>query len=245
VEYVVGSLAFLEGMGVRMEAVAEDIERLRNDGKTLVALAEKGGGEAREPRLMGLFALQDTLRGEAREAVKALRDKGIQVGVLSGDTELAVRAAVQNMPVDFLRSGIKPREKAAEVERLKLAKVGDGTSRMPAGVAFVGDGINDGPALAAASLGIALASGADIAKGAGDVLLMNNHLMAVPAVFELSRRTLRVIKQNLFWAFAYNVAAIPLAMAGVLPPAFAAAAMMFSSLSVVVNALRLYRVPLK
>jgi Cu+-exporting ATPase len=241
-EYVLGSVAFIEHMGVRMEAVAADIERLRNDGKTLVALAERTGGEL---RLMGLFALQDTLRAEAREAVKVLRDKGIQVGVFSGDTELAVRAAVHNMPVDFLKSGIKPAEKASAVERLKLALVGDGTQRFPAGVAFVGDGVNDGPALAAADLGIAMASGADIAKGAGDVLLMSNHLSAVPAVFELSRRTLRVIKQNLFWAFAYNVAAIPLAMAGILPPAFAAAAMMFSSLSVVINALRLYRVPLK
>jgi Cu+-exporting ATPase len=194
--------------------------------------------------LIGIFAWQDTLRPAAVAAVKALRGKGVEVGVLSGDTESAVRAAVQEMAVDFVKAGIKPQEKAAAVESLKGARVGDGASQLPGRVAFVGDGINDGPALAAADLGIAMASGADIAKAAGDVLLVSNHLSAIPAVFELSRRTLRVIKQNLFWAFAYNVAAIPLAMAGILPPAFAAAAMMFSSLTVVINALRLYRVKL-
>ena len=129
---------------------------------------------------------------------------------------------------------MSPDGKARAIEELR--------SHRP-GVAFVGDGVNDGPALAAADLGIAMAGGTDLAKAAGDVLLVGNRIAAVPEVLDIARRTMRIIRQNLFWAFAYNVAAIPLAMFGILPPGVAAGAMVLSSLTVVGNALRLRRPP--
>jgi Cu+-exporting ATPase len=154
--------------------------------------------------------------------------------VLSGDSEGAVEATLQGLAVDFVRAQVRPEEKAAAIAALREQRPG-GT------IAFVGDGINDAPALAAADLGIAMAGGTDIARSSGDVLLTGNRLAAIPETLELARRTIRIIRQNLFWAFAYNVAAIPLAMAGVLSPGIAAGAMILSSLTVVGNALRLRR----
>ncbi len=230
-ELAAGSVAFISSLHVPLDQPA--IDRLTSAGMTIVALAD-----LRSLRPLGLLGLRDSLRDNAAATIALLRSRNIRVAVVSGDTAAAVRGTLQNITVDSVLSNVQP---AAKVQAIHHAKSpADPASRAPIShVAFVGDGINDGPALAAADLGIALASGTQIAQSAGDVILLNNDLAAVPALLELSRRTLRVIKQNLFWAFAYNIAAIPLAMAGLLTPAFAAAAMILSSLTVVTNALRL------
>ncbi|HUO07090.1 MAG TPA: cation-translocating P-type ATPase [Phycisphaerae bacterium] len=240
-EFAAGSAAFLTSLGLSVD---------NTDGDSRVFLAEIGNQQPKS--VIGKFVLRDTLRPDAPETLARLKAMGLKVGVISGDSDVAVRGVLKNLPIDFIQAGVKPEGKAAAVEQLKLemanwkdlpgayeGKIKKVTER---GVAFLGDGVNDAPALAAADLGIAMATGTDLAKSAGDVLLTSNRLMAVPSTLELSRRTLRIIRQNLFWAFAYNVAAIPLAMLNILSPGIAAAAMMFSSLTVVLNALRLYRV---
>ena len=200
------------------------------------------------------FTLRDTLRPDVFETLTQLKAHGLKIGVISGDHETAVRTTLKSLPIDFMQAGVQPEGKAKAVLALKTqmqnlpqergayeGKIKKTTER---GVAFIGDGINDAPALAAADLGIAMATGTDLAKTAGDVLLTSNHLTTIPCALELSRRTLQIIKQNLFWAFAYNVAAIPLAMLNILTPGMAAGAMMFSSLTVVLNALRIHRLKL-
>jgi len=236
-----------------------DVRSMQSQGMTVILLAD-----LTQKKHLGTLGFQDTLRPDAPDALAALHHRGIRIGVISGDSQPAVEAVLKNLPIDFIRAGVRPQEKAAAITELRAhaPSAAPSPSRpltpsprrplapsppRPHQVAFVGDGINDAPALAAADLGIALAGGGggtDIAKAAGDVLLMNNQLAAVPAVLSISARTLTIIKQNLFWAFAYNVAAIPLAMLGILPPGLAAAAMMLSSLTVVANALRLHRVKL-
>jgi len=220
--YAAGSAAFLTTLGLQVDGAASS--------SSTVHLAQV----APQLRVIGHITLADTLRTESASVVSALQQKGVRVGVISGDHEAAVRStlATGGIQPDLIHAGVRPEQKAEIVAGAKP------------GAAFVGDGINDGPALAASDLGIALASGTDVAKSAGDVILMRNQLDAVPAVLSLSRRTLRIIKQNLFWAFAYNVAAIPLAMLGILSPGVSAGAMVVSSLTVVLNALRLYRVNL-
>jgi P-type Cu+ transporter len=201
-------------------------EQMQAQGMTVIAVAAQS-------RLVGLIGLRDTLREDAATVIANLRSRGIKVGVVSGDTEAAVRGTLGSIPVDFLYAGVRPQDKANIVTQLAAT-----TSHH---VAFVGDGTNDAPALAAADLGIALATGTDLARAAGDVLLVAPRLSAVPQTLDLANATLRIIRQNLVWAFGYNVLAIPLAMFNILPPGVAAAAMVLSSISVVGNALRLNR----
>ncbi len=240
-EFAAGSAAFAQSIG----ATADGLD-LQNDNSSQVLLIDLGG-----KKVIAKIALRDTLRPDAVETLTRLKAHGLRVGVISGDTEIAVRSVMKGLPVDFVQAAVKPEGKAAAVEALKTqmrnltdvrgayeGKIRKTTER---GVAFVGDGVNDAPALAAADLGIAMATGTDLAKTAGDVLLTSTHLTTIPSTLELSRRTLQIIRQNLFWAFAYNVAAIPLAMLNILSPGVAAGAMMFSSLTVVLNALRLHR----
>jgi len=224
--YAAGSANYIASLGVAIPS-----EPTLADGVTTIHLADLD-----DKKHLGVIALRDTLRSESAKMLQTLRDRGYHIGVLTGDSEPAAKAALQGLPIDFFRGNVKPEEKAAAITELKSKTK----------IAFVGDGINDGPALAVADLGIAIGgeSGSDLAKAAGDVLLMNAQLSRIPEVLQLARHTLRIIKQNLFWAFAYNFAALPLAMSGLLSPGLAAAAMMLSSLSVVTNALRLYRVKL-
>jgi len=224
-EIVVGSVVFLELENIPLDpAVAEPLQR---QGMTVVAVAAGG-------RLRGLIGLRDALRHDAAATIATLRARGITVGVISGDAETAVRGALGDIPVDLLYAAVRPEDKARLVTEL--------VSTSDHHVAFVGDGTNDAPALAAADLGIALATGTDLARAAGDVLLVAPRLSAVPQTLELADATIRIIHQNLFWAFGYNVLAIPLAMFNILPPGVAAGAMVLSSISVVANALRLNRV---
>ena len=200
-------------------------DRSTADGATLVWAHRNG-----EP--LGALAVSDTLRPGAAEAVTRLHDLGLETVLLTGDNDTAAHAVGAEVGVGRVVADVRPEDKVAEVRRLQSTG---------AKVAMAGDGINDAPALAQADLGIAIGSGTDVAIEASDLTLVGGDPRLIAAAIDLSRRTMRTIKQNLFWAFAYNVAAIPLAAFGYLNPAIAGIAMAFSSVSVIANALRLRR----
>jgi Cu+-exporting ATPase len=195
---------------------------------------------AEQGKVAGLIGLSDALRDSAREAVAGLKDMGLQVAMITGDNWRTAQAVATELGIERALAEVLPGDKASEIQRLQ--EKGEI-------VAMVGDGINDAPALAAADTGISVGAGTDVAMEASDITLVTNDLRLVPAAMGLSLETLRVIKQNLFWAFFYNTLGIPVA-AGVLypffgillSPVFAAAAMALSSVSVVSNSLRLKRV---
>jgi P-type Cu+ transporter len=223
---VVGSPAFVAERGAAMppdlvaaSAAAEQC------GQTVVAVAWDGAARA-------VFAVADTVKPSSAEAVASLKELGLHPVLLTGDNDTTARAVAAEVGVGEVIAEVLPADKADVVRRLQ------DEGRI---VAMVGDGVNDGPALAQADLGLAIGTGTDVAIEASDLTLVSGDLRAAPRAIRLSRATLRTIKQNLGWAFGYNVAAIPLAAAGLLNPAIAAAAMALSSVSVVANALRLRR----
>lgn len=178
----------------------------------------------------GALAFGDSIRAEAPNVMKALKDRGIETRIISGDARATTARVSESIGADGFIAEARPGDKTAEIE--KLQRAGNIT-------AMIGDGINDAPALAQADLGIALGSGTDIAMKASSVVLMTNSLSRILTVFDLSRRTVAIVRQNLFWAFVYNTAGISLAVIGMLSPIFAAVAMLISSLSVIVNSMRL------
>ena len=223
---LVGRPSFLADWAVQLTVEAQTwLERAEATGQTVVAAAWDG-------ELHGLLALADTLKPTSTQAIAELKALGLTPVLLTGDNERAARAVASLAGIDTVVAGVLPREKAAEIERLQQ------TGQT---VAMVGDGVNDAPALAQADLGLAIGTGTDVAIEASDLTLVSGDLRAAADAIRLARRTLATIKGNLFWAFAYNVAAIPLAVAGLLNPMIAAAAMAGSSIFVVSNSLRLRR----
>lgn len=231
---ILGNCAFLNQHGVTWSDAAEQmIPQLAEDGKTVVGVAVEGN-------LAGLIAVQDPLRTDAQATVKQLRNMGLRVILLSGDRYEAAKAIAQQLGLDGadVIAGVLPSQKAALIQELQ--------TQSAAKVAMVGDGINDAPALSQADVGIALYSGTDVAMETAEIVLMGDRLHDVVAAIQLSRCTFNKIRQNLFWAFAYNTIGIPLA-AGILLPSFgfilspsgAAALMAFSSVSVVTNSILL------
>jgi copper-transporting P-type ATPase V len=223
---LVGRRHFLEGEGCEVPGwLAEDATRLEAEGKTVFWVGWDG-------KARGALAVADTLKPNAAETVHALHGMGVEVAMITGDNRATAETIGREAGIDRVIAEVLPAQKVDEVRRLQAeGKV----------VAMVGDGINDGPALAQADLGIAIGTGSDVAIEASDLTLMSGDLKGVVTAIRLSRRTFRTIVQNLFWAFGYNVVLIPLAAAGLLNPIFAGAAMAFSSVSVVSNSLRLRR----
>jgi heavy metal translocating P-type ATPase len=220
----VGRMGFLLDQGFAgPEELLAQFERSTSQGNTVVAVGWDG-------RIRGSISLQDRPRLGAREAVNSLKAAGLEVVLLTGDNRRTAEAIARELGIDRVVSEVLPGEKVDEIKRLQ----GEGQI-----VAMVGDGINDAPALAQADLGIAIGTGTDVAIEASDITIVAGDPRVIPKAISLARKTLRVIRQNLFWAFFYNVALIPLAAIGRLSPEFAAAAMALSSVSVVSNALRL------
>ena len=215
-------------------------------GNTVVHVAIKANGQVRE---IGMIALADEIKADSAQAIRKLHDMGLRTVLVTGDNQTVARSIAQQTGIDDVRANVRPTGKAEiirELQRDNQATMREARQATLAtagntGVAMVGDGINDAPALAAADLGIAIGSGSDVAKEAGGIVLVGGSLHGVAAAIRLSRATMRVIRQNLFFAFLYNVIAIPLAAFGLLSPLLAAAAMALSDITVIGNALRLRR----
>jgi Cu+-exporting ATPase len=220
---LMGNPRFLEESGIEIGTLQQDVGRLQSEGKTAIILAV-------DEAPSGVIAVADTLKEGSREAVSRLKAQGLEVVMITGDNLRTAQAIAEQVGIERVLAEVLPGDKAGEVSRLQ----DEGHV-----VAMVGDGINDAPALAQADIGIAIGTGTDVAMEVGDVVLMRGDLRSVPEAIELSRKTMGTIKGNLFWAFAYNTAGIPIAAAGILVPWMAAAAMAFSSIFVVSNSLRL------
>jgi len=227
---LVGSRRLLVERGVSLAEVEATLALLKGEGKTALPVVVDG-------RVAGVIAVADALRDGAVEAVAALRRLHLEPTLLTGDNRRTAEAVARQVGIapERVLAEARPGEKDAEVARLQ---------RMGRRVAMVGDGVNDAPALVRADVGVAMSSGTDAAMAAADITLVGGDLRALPRAFALSRAVMRVIKQNLFWAFAYNVVLIPAAAFGLLNPVWAAAAMALSSVTVVGNSLRLNHVRL-
>jgi Cu+-exporting ATPase len=225
-----GNRRFIDQEAVSMNGLDSEFRKLSDEGKTAVLVAE-------ENKVIGVIGLQDVPREGAREAVDSLKEMGLKVVMITGDNQKTAAAVAASVGIESVLAEVMPGDKAEEIRRLQA---------QGEAVAMVGDGINDAPALTAADIGIAIGAGADVAIEAGDITLIQNDLRLVPAAIRLSFQTMKVIRQNLFWAFFYNSLGIPIAAGVLYPffgillnPVFAAAAMALSSVSVVSNSLRL------
>ena len=269
-DWLIGSERLLRGRRIETEPAREMIEKLSNEGKTVILAAADGV-------LAGVVGVADTVKPGSREAIQKLHQMGLETVMISGDNQRTAEAVGRQVGITRVLAEVLPDQKAEEIRKLQSGEIQSPGQKIqspgresgvkppssnaptpaakprsispgPHRVAMVGDGINDAPALAQADLGIALGAGTDVAMETADLVLVGNDLRAVPAAIELSRKTMRTIRQNLFWAFAYNIIGIPIAAGALYPwtgwllsPIIASAAMALSSVSVVTNSLRLRR----
>lgn len=229
-EILLGNRKLMQAREISLQPLENQSDKLASEGKTPMYIAV-------DNQLVGIIAVADVVKESSAKAIRKLHEMGIEVVMITGDNRRTAEAIAKQVGIDRVLAEVLPEDKANEIKKLQ----GEGKK-----VAMVGDGINDAPALAQADIGIAIGSGTDVAMESADIVLMRSDLMDVPIAIQLSKSTIRNIKQNLFWAFGYNVAGIPIA-SGVLyalggpllNPVFAAAAMSLSSVSVLTNALRL------
>jgi len=228
-EILVGTRKLMNKYNVDISNILTIMEELEANGKTAM-LASMNGQYA------GLIAVADTIKETSKKAIERLRKMNIEVIMMTGDNQRTATAIGTEVGIDHVIAEVLPEGKAEEVKKLQAA----GKK-----VAMVGDGINDAPALVVADIGMAIGTGTDVAMEAADITLIRGDLNSIADAIIMSRKTMRNIKQNLFWAFAYNTLGIPIAAVGLLAPWVAGAAMAFSSVSVVLNALRLQKVKLE
>lgn len=228
--FSLGSIRFMESEGMDLALLRDEYTKLSQAGKTCIFIAEE-----RDP--VGIIGVRDMLKGTAKEAVSTLKKMGLRVAMVTGDNRFTAQAVARELGVDTVKAELLPEEKAKIISAMRAqGEV----------VAMVGDGINDAPALAVADIGIAIGAGTDVAMEASDITLIKDDLASVPRAIRLSYETMKVIRQNLYWAFSYNVVAIPIASGALYPifgltltPEICAASMAFSSVLVVTNSLRL------
>jgi P-type Cu+ transporter len=227
-EILVGTRRLMNQYQVEMSSALNQMESLEKQGKTAMLTAIDG-------TFAGIIAVADTIKETSTSAIKRLKEMGLEVIMITGDNQQTAQAIAQQAGVDQAIAEVLPEGKAEEVKKLQ---------QQGKKVAMVGDGINDAPALAVADIGMAIGTGTDVAMEAADITLIRGDLNSIADAIFMSKKTIRNIRQNLFWAFAYNTLGIPIAAIGLLAPWLAGAAMAFSSVSVVLNALRLQRVKL-
>jgi Cu+-exporting ATPase len=240
-QVLLGSHKLMRQLSIAGNMLKKESQQLQAEAKTVIWVAVSG-------QVAGIIAVADTIKEGSRNAVNEMHRLGLQVVMITGDNKETAEAIARQSGIDRVLAEVLPQDKSAEIKRLQEEKIGL--------VAMVGDGINDAPALAQADVGIAIGTGTDVAIEAADITLMRGDLRSVPQALKLSRYTMRNIKQNLFWAFFYNVVLIPVAMGALYPidfmpmmlrslnPMLAALAMAGSSITVVMNSLRLRRVRL-
>jgi len=224
-EIIVGNKKLLDEHSINIDLITDEYNRLAQEGKSIVFVAI-------DNEFKGMLAIEDTVKTTTKEAIDIMKKEGLDIVMLTGDNKKTAKAIANRVGIEKYYAEVLPDGKANIVKELQ---------KQGSIVAMVGDGINDAPALTTADLGIAIGTGTDVAIESSDITLIKGNLLDVISAIKLSKRTIKTIKQNLFWAFVYNIIGIPLAALGMLNPMIGALAMSFSSVSVISNSLRLKR----